>query len=328
MLTLTRLAATALIAGALLLPSALGAQGAHAEGVKLFEGRQYAAARSYFERALSANARDAEAAMYLGRLAMIDNKDDQAAKLFERAIAAAPDNSDYHMWLGRAYGRQAQRAGALSKIGLAKKTRAAMEKAVTLDGNNVEAREDLMQYYAQAPGIVGGSMEKAAQQAEEIRKRDAVRGATSMAFLYERQKKWADAERIYLTLLREHPEVPNGALQVGMFYQRAEQYEKAFEHFEGMLRKDANDLAALYQVGRTGAMSGRHLDRATEALQRYLEAGPDSTNTRPPPAAAHFRLGNIYEKSGDRARAKAEYEMTLKLQPDHREAKGALKRVR
>ncbi len=316
----------ALLASAILIAPPLAAQGTHAEGVRLFDGRQYAAARTYFERALSANASDGEAAMYLGRLSMIDGRDEQAAKYFERAVAAAPDNSEYRMWLGRAYGRQAQRAGALSKFGLAKKTRAAMEKAVELDGNNVEAREDLMQYYMQAPGIVGGSMDKAFQQAEEIRKRDGVRGALALGALYERQKRWADAERTYQTLLREHPDTPNGQLQIGMFYQRSEQFDKAFEHFEGMLRRDPNDFGALYQVGRTGAMSGQRLERAEQALRQYLTAPTDST--RPPPAAAHFRLGNVYEKSGDKARARAEYEATLKLQPDHREAREALKRVR
>jgi tetratricopeptide (TPR) repeat protein len=318
----------AALAAALLLAPGIGAQTARSEGIRLYEAREHAAAEAYFEKALAADARDAEALHFLGRLAMIDDKDRDAARLFERAIAIVPDNSVYQMWLGRAYGRQAQRAGALSKMGLAKKTRKAMERAVSLDGANIEAREDLLQYYAQAPGIVGGSMEKAFAQASEIERLDPVRGARARASLYEREKKWADAERTYTALLRDHPTAPSVELQLGLFYARSEQWEKAFEHFEGMLRRDPSNLSALFQLGRTGALSGQRLERAAAALRGYLEAGPERGGSLPPPAAAHFRLGNVLEQSGDRAAAKAEYEETLRLQPDHREAKEALERVR
>jgi hypothetical protein len=50
---------------------------------------------------------------------------------------------------------------------MAKKTRKEFEKAVELDEKNYNALEDLMQYYLEAPGFLGGSKKKA----NEIEKR-------------------------------------------------------------------------------------------------------------------------------------------------------------
>jgi len=43
-----------------------------------------------------------------------------------------------------------------SAAGLAKKVRASFERAVELDGSNVQARSDLAEFYMEAPGVMGG----------------------------------------------------------------------------------------------------------------------------------------------------------------------------
>ena len=83
----------------------------------------------------------------------------------EKAVALAPENSLYHLWLGRIYGEKADRAGFLSAAGLAKKVRTEFERAVELDPKNWEARTDLAEFYIEAPGIVGGGKDKARAQA-------------------------------------------------------------------------------------------------------------------------------------------------------------------
>lgn len=86
---------------------------------------------------------------------------DGAIDAYERAIERAPRVSEYHRLLGRTYGRLAEESGWLRAIGLAKKTRIAFERSVELDGANLEALSDLMQYYERAPGFLGGGQEKA-----------------------------------------------------------------------------------------------------------------------------------------------------------------------
>lgn len=84
-----------------------------------------------------------------------------AAESFERASAANPGNDEYTHWLGKAYGHQAERANWVKAVKLAKRTRAAFERAVALNPENWEAVRDLAQFYADAPGFLGGDAAKA-----------------------------------------------------------------------------------------------------------------------------------------------------------------------
>lgn len=129
---------------------------------------------------------DAAAAGIQSRMTAMDF--DGAVTLGEKSIADHPDSSEIWLWLGRAYGRKAQRAPVISQFALARKCRSAFEKAVALDPKNVDARADLMSYYLQAPGIVGGSLAKAKEQAAAILELDPVRGQIALGRIREREK--------------------------------------------------------------------------------------------------------------------------------------------
>lgn len=86
-----------------------------------------------------------------------------AVSLLERAIAMAPRVSRYHHLLGKCFGRMAETAGSLRAFTLARKTHRQFEKAVELDGENIAALQDLMEYYREAPGFLGGSRKKAGE---------------------------------------------------------------------------------------------------------------------------------------------------------------------
>jgi tetratricopeptide (TPR) repeat protein len=68
---------------------------------------------------------------------------DDAVKNGERAVSASPDNSMYHLWLGREYGEKASSSNPLSAASLARKTKSEFELAVKLDPANVQAHADL-----------------------------------------------------------------------------------------------------------------------------------------------------------------------------------------
>jgi tetratricopeptide (TPR) repeat protein len=313
------------LAAMLLLPNALSGQGIDSAGVRLFEAGKFKEAKTVFEPAFKSNARDAAAAFYLGRIAFEERKPDQAAEYFETATKLEPKSSTYFLWLGRAYGRAAQEANVLRQPGLAKKTKSAWERAIELDPDNLDARTDLIQYYVQAPGFLGGSTAKAHEQAEEIRKRNALRGYLELGGLYEREKKPVDAEKAYLAAAKEKSDRHVGEYRLGVFYQNTGAFEKAFELFESMIATNPTEFGALFQIGKTGAMSGQRLDRAAEALEAYLQTTPGRND--PSLAAAHWRLGMVHEKRQDRQRAKTEYETALRLDPAFKPATESLKKL-
>jgi len=314
-----------LLAAAVLLPNVLAGQNNDTSGVRLFEAGKYREAKTVFEPAFKANTRDAAAAFYLGRIAMEERKNDRAADYFEAATKLDPKNSNYYLWLGRAYGREAQQANVLRQPGLAKRARSAWERAIELDTENLDARSDLIQYYVQAPGFMGGSMTKALEQAEEIRKRNALRGYLELGGLYERDKKPAEAEKAYVAAAKEKSDRHVGEYRLGLFYQGTSAFDKAFELFETMLVTSPSESGALFQIGKTGAMSGQRLARSAEALEAYLQTTPGRND--PSLAAAHWRLGMVHEKRQDRQRAKAEYETALRLDPSFKQATESLKKL-
>jgi tetratricopeptide (TPR) repeat protein len=84
-----------------------------------------------------------------------------AAAAFAEAVRLAPGISRHHHWLGKSYGRLAERSPWLKALDYARKTCASLEQAVALDEYNVEAMRDLLKYYEQAPAILGGSSDRA-----------------------------------------------------------------------------------------------------------------------------------------------------------------------
>ena len=85
----------------------------------------------------------------------------KAAESFEKAVALNPLNSDNMLWLGRAYGRRADKGSKILAGRYASKARQYFEKAVALDPHNHEALNDLFDYYLNAPGFFGGGVDPA-----------------------------------------------------------------------------------------------------------------------------------------------------------------------
>jgi len=128
---------------------------AQAPEALLAEGKADAAIALLKQRVASSS-NDAESFHLLCRAYYSIQDWDQSISSGEKAIALSPDKSMYHLWLGRAYGEKADASSFFTAAGLAKKVRASFERAVELDGSNIQARSDLAEFYMEAPGIMGG----------------------------------------------------------------------------------------------------------------------------------------------------------------------------
>ena len=141
---------------------------------------------------------DAEAHHLMSKAYYHLNKWDQSIDYGERAVALAPNNSEYWMWLGRAYGEKADTSSFVAAYSLAKKVKASFEKSVELDGKNVAARTDLSEYYMEAPSVIGGGTDKALDQAKQISAVDPARAHWVYARLDEKKKDYGAAEGEYV----------------------------------------------------------------------------------------------------------------------------------
>jgi tetratricopeptide (TPR) repeat protein len=260
-----------------------------------------------------------------GQAALRTGNYDKAIDIFKQAVAKSPKSPDAHFHLGEAYGIAAQRAGLLGQASLAIKCRDEFETAVELDPNHLDAREGLVDFYLLAPGIMGGSEEKALLQAQEIRKRDALRGHFELARIYGHQNKPELVRAEYTAMVKEQPAQPKAHYYYGSYLINQKEYDAAAAEINTAIRLDASYMPGWFQLGHLAALTGRDTARGEEALKRYLSYKP--AEDEPGVHRAHFWLGGIYEKLGRRAEAKAHYVTSLKINANQKDVQEALKRV-
>ena len=102
-----------------------------------------------------------------------------AAQSFVRAIRADPQNSSLHHWLGKCYGRLAERGNWFRSMSYAGKTLKQFRKAVELDENNFEALRDLVDYLETAPGFLGGNRQEAKHLGRRLEELQKIRTASN-----------------------------------------------------------------------------------------------------------------------------------------------------
>jgi tetratricopeptide (TPR) repeat protein len=290
----------------------------------LFAGRINEALEALNVRVQS-NPQDAEAFHLLSRAYFQVQRWDESIRNGERAITLNPNESNYHLWLGRAYGEKADASSFITAIDLAKKVREQFERAVQLDGNNVPARSDLAEFYADAPGFLGGGKDKARAQAEMMMKADPAAAHWVLGVVSEKEKNYDAAEQEYKTSLQAGGMRAREWVNLASFYKR----RKRFDDMEGTITKAVvNTKGAqhvLYECAEILYSSGRNFNLAAQLLRKYLGSG--DPNQEAPLFQAHYLLGQVLEKQGDKRGAAQEYQASLALARDFKKAQNALQRV-
>ena len=290
----------------------------------LFRQQKYDEARAAFQAQLSRNRTDANALFYLGRIAMAQEKWSDATDWFEKAVKVNDTSATYHYWLGASVGEQAQRASKLKQPFMARRIKNEFERAVQLDGRMIDPRMGLVDFYSMAPGVMGGSMEKAREQAAEIAKMDRLMGHRAMARIANRQKDNAALEREYRAAIADSPDSAWGYSALGSFLrnQNPPRYDEAFEVYEQLMKRRPDDPAPHANWGVTAAMSGKHLERGEREIKYWLERHPPTTSPQTL-SSVRFQLAKIYEKTARPELAKSEYDEAIRLNPQNNDAKRA-----
>lgn len=260
-----------------------------------------------------------------GRAALQRNENDKAVELLTKAIALEPKNADHHYFLGLAYGDMAQKAGIFKGASLARKTKAEFEQAVALDPKHTDARLMLVSFYLVAPGFMGGGDDKALAQAAAIKAYDSIDGHRAYARVYRHQKKNDLAQKEFVEAVRENPKSAKAHYFLGTFYFNEKNWAAALHELDMAVQLDPSYMLAYLRIGQLAASSGANYARGEEALRKYLAYTP--TSLEPGHAWAWMALGQIQEKQGKKADAKASYGNALKLVPGDKGITAALKRV-
>ncbi len=290
----------------------------------LAEGRVDDAIQS-LQTKLTAAPDDAESYNLMCRAYLALGNWDRGIPYCEKSVKLAPNNSRYHLWLGRIYGEKADRANWFTAASLAGKVRDQFEEAVKLNPDNVEARTDLAEFYLEAPGIVGGGRDKAEAQANALEKLDPVKAHWVRGRIAEKNKELETAEKEY----RAAVEISHGSalswLNLALFFRnhnRLDEMEDAIRHASAA---QTGHSEVLVDAAETLNRTGRNIPTAIDLLRRYLSSS--STVEAAPAFKAHYLLGTLLEKQGDKQAAAREYRDALALAKSYSAAQDALNRL-
>lgn len=196
----------------------------------------------------------------------------RAAEFFEKAVAISPANSDYELWLGRAWGRRAETGGWLVAGFNASKARQCFEKAVALDPRNHEAKNDLFDFYLNAPGFLGGGMEKAEAIAKSIAGERPPESEFEEAQLADRRKDYAAAEVHLRRAMELAPAEPGRVVDLARYVAKRGRFSESDVLFEQAGKLAHNKPTVALAEARVDIENHRNLERARGLLEAYLHA--------------------------------------------------------
>jgi tetratricopeptide (TPR) repeat protein len=305
-------------------------------------------ARTMLEERLAKNPKEADALVLMARVKLAYGQLDEAANILQQAISLEPSNSDAHLYLANTYGREAEKAGWLEKMGLARKVKKELQHATTLDPKNMDALEGMMDFYLEAPGVMGGSGKQAEEMASRILALDAVRGNLSQGRIASHTKKFAQCEAFFQKAVNAAPESYDALLAVADLYLQDHwnNLDKAAEYAGKALRVDPSrvgsynvlasvlaaterwreldelldnstkqipdNLVPYFVAGRVLIVDQKDPARAERYLRRYLSQEEPEGET-PSFAAARWRLGLALERENRREEAVREMQEAVRM---------------
>ena len=215
----------------------------------------------------------------------------KATEALDKAAAMEPGNSRIHLWLGRAYGRRAETSSLITAPGLANKARQFFEKAVRLDPGNLEAQSDLLEYYLEAPGFLGGGFDKASATAIQIARINPAEGYWAQAKLSEKRKEFSSAEAQLQRAVEIAPHQIGRLIDLARLFTKQGRYQEADLSLAKAEQIAPNSPKLMFAKADLYIKSKRNLHAARELLQRYLSLA--LTPEDPPRADAEKLLKQV-----------------------------------
>jgi len=327
----------------------------------LVDANRWRKARPMAEAAVKANANDAEAAYQLARIKMEFDDLAGALPLAERAASLQPKNASYRVAVAQVVGSQAQQASVFRQVSLGRRVKREAEAALALEPNNLDALDILRQFYAQAPGIIGGDKNQARAMLAKIKSISPADGLLAEAEDAADAKQTARLPELYRAAVAANPAhararraltnyllLPesrnlaeaemHGRELVKLAADRADSYaalafalaaQKKLADLDSTLSaaeaRVPENLYPLYRAANGLLAAETDLPRAERYFRRYL--GQDIEMGFPSHAAAHWRLGLVLEKQGRKADAIAALKQAISSDPKLEPAKADLKRL-
>jgi tetratricopeptide (TPR) repeat protein len=274
---------------------------------------------------VKANPNDAESLNLLARAYYSIEQWDDAITSSQRALKLQPNSSEFHSWMGRAYGEKADTVGVFGAASLARKTKSEFERAVQLNPSASQARLDLAEYYIEAPGFMGGGMDKARGQADATARFDLAASHLIRARMAQHSKDFDQAESEFKAAIASAKTPATYWINLASFYQSRGRMPEMEKAIATAVATPGRNSCVLYDSAGVLNRAGRNLPGAVQYLRQYLDEGRFEEDA--PAFRAHFLMGQILEKMQHQKDAATEYRAALAMASDFKRAQSALQKL-
>ena len=307
--------------------TARGGQNSLADAQREFNAGHYHQAVDALTDAIGKSPQDGPLHFLLGQSYYELREYTRAVTSFERSVQLAPNQSEYHDWLGKAYGRKAEESIFLSAMSWARKTHKEFEVAVHLNPSNFQAQRDLIRFEMYAPSIVGGGDDRALKHIEDLDKIDALQGQLARGEFFATKKRFAEADAVFAKVMESNTS------RIGVYFETADYYRdrqnpaKMSDAIAAAERIDVDDRRLSFYRGVLLVMKKNDPAGAESLLKSYLATVPDNSDL-PSHSFALEWLGKLHEAQGRFSEAAENYRASLALVPHNKPVEEAWKRVK
>jgi tetratricopeptide (TPR) repeat protein len=221
---------------------------------------------------LAIPAKDAAVYELIGRNYYMETDYKKSTEALEEAVALEPSNAEHTLWLARAFGRRAETSSLFTAPGYASKAHQYFEKAVKLNPANLDALSDLFEYYLEAPGFLGGGLEKAEAAASQLARINPSEGHWALAKLAEKRKEFSRAEEQLHRAIDLAPQSVGRLIDLARFLFRQGRFPEADQSLARAEHLAPNSPRLMYAKAELYIKAKHNLDVAKDLLKRYMSS--------------------------------------------------------
>ncbi len=296
------------------------------EAMHLYEHGKFKQAVTLLSEMIRSSPEDPQLRFWLGKSYLKIQEWRDAVRELEKAVQIEPSNALYHLWLGRACGGRASHVIFFRAFGWARRVVKEFETARELAPENLDVRYDLLEYYLNAPGIVGGGRDKAEAEVKAISKLDPKHSHTARSIILIKDKKWDQAREELIQATVKFPNYADAYKDLANFLLDRQDYEGAAKYALEALALDSQSKQSQLILAAAETQILDDLSKTEKKLQEIV-SGP-LVDEGPTFEEAYYWLGQCYLAQGVREKARQAFQSALSFNPEYERAKNALSQMK
>jgi tetratricopeptide (TPR) repeat protein len=296
------------------------------EAIRFYEKGEFGRAVDLLQQLRKSHPTDPELRLWLGKSFIKIRQWDNAVQEMEQAVHLQPSNALYHLWLGRACGARASHSIFITAIRWAGRVVKEFETARKLAPEDLDARFDLLEFYLNAPGIVGGGKDKAEAEAQAISKIDPPKGYTARAIILQKNKQWDLARKELTQATIDFSNNADAWKDLAEYLLERQEFENALNSAQRSLALEGKSKQVRLIIAASRIRLRKDLHQAIRSLEE-LAAGMLGDND-PAFEDVYYWLGESHLAMGDKAKALEAFKSALRFNPEHGRAKDRVSRLK